>query len=50
MAKGDYSSKWGGSKNAYDKGQKDANDSFINKVIDVTSKISDAVIENKKKR
>ncbi|RAI84187.1 hypothetical protein [Algoriphagus yeomjeoni] len=50
MAKGDYSSKWGGSRNGYEKGKKDANDSMINKVIDIIGKIADAFFEARKKR
>jgi hypothetical protein len=50
MAKNDYSSKWGGSRNGYEKGKKDANDSMINKVIDIIDKIADAFIEAGKKR
>lgn len=48
MAKGDYSSKYGGSRSGYEKGKKEANESLLNKVIDVISKIADAIIASKK--
>jgi hypothetical protein len=50
MAKGDYSSKYGGSRSGYDKGTKDANDSMINRVINIIGKIADAFVEAGKKR
>lgn len=50
MAKGDYSSQYGGSKNGYEKGKKDANDSFIKKVVDILGKLAEAFVESKKKR
>ncbi|WP_268035064.1 hypothetical protein [Algoriphagus sp. PAP.12] len=50
MAKGDYSSKWGGSRNAYEKGQRDSKYTFFNRLIDVIGDIAKAVSESNKRR
>lgn len=50
MAKGDYSSKWGGSRNAYEKGQRDSKYTFWNQLIEVIGDIAKAVSETKKRR
>lgn len=50
MAKGDYSSKWGGSRNAYEKGKKDANESMINRVIVFFEKVLEEYIKATKEK